>query len=59
MQKMFSNENVQNLTYVDEDFIYIDRDPEIFKMVLQYLRNNQNYPEIGDPFLRQLFHDEI
>ena len=35
--------------------IFLDRDPEVFKLVVSYLRNYQRLPEIEDKFLKQSF----
>ena len=39
--------------------IFVDRDPEIFKLVIRYLRNNFNSPKIKNDYVRELFENEL
>ena len=39
--------------------IFVDRDTDVFRMVISYLRNNQQYPKIEDQKLNKLFYMEL
>ena len=39
--------------------IYLSRNPKVFELVIDYLRNNQEYIEIEDKYLKQLFFKEL
>ena len=38
---------------------YLNRDPDTFKLLLQYLRNDRYKPEILDPLQKQFFEQEV
>lgn len=42
-----------------EDNVFIDRDADVFSMVISYLRNDMWYPEIEDETLRKRFEREL
>lgn len=39
--------------------VFIDRDADIFPMVVSYLRNGLSYPDIADSLLRERFTKEL
>ena len=39
--------------------IYLSRNPKVFELVIDYLRNNQDYIDIEDKYLKQLFFKEL
>ncbi len=41
------------------DKIFVDRDSDMFRMIISYLRNNQQYPKIEDRTVSKLFQMEL
>ena len=56
LASMFSGQ--QNLTQVNGK-IFLDRNPKVFGLVLDFLRNDQEEIKIDDPVLRNLFLNEL
>ena len=54
LEAMFSDRNIEMLERID-GYIYVDRDPEIFKYIISYLRNDKKLPEIKDSYIAELF----
>jgi len=40
-------------------FIFVDRNPTMFRYVLDYLRNDEKMPNIRDEMTRRLFGEEL
>ena len=53
-EDMFSNDNFHKLPRV-KGKVFLDREPEIFKMIVIFLRSGQKLPHIEDNFKRHLF----
>lgn len=45
LEAMFSGRHAIHLV---DDCVFIDRDPKYFKLMIDYLRNNQKYPNLSD-----------
>lgn len=39
--------------------IFVDRDPDVFRLLISYLRNNESISEIQDSFMRGQLHKEL
>lgn len=56
LQAMFSGRH--SLNKIDGK-IFMDRDPDVFRLLISYLRNNESISEIQDPFLRGQLRKEL
>ena len=56
LQAMFSGRH--SLNRVDGK-IFVDRDPDVFRLLISYLRNNESISEISDSFMRGQLHKEL
>ena len=54
---MFSGRH--NLMYLENGAIFVDRDADVFSMVISYLRNGCKYPKITNPAMRERFEEEL
>lgn len=43
----------------DNDAVFLDRDADVFSMVISYLRNGLSYPTVEEKVLRERFEKEI
>ena len=55
---MFRVENDANLLRIDGK-VFINRDPDNFKVLIKYLRSNQPQNEIPENLLSELFYWEL
>ena len=56
--KMFNVKNDANLLRIDGK-VFINRDPDNFKVLIKYLRSNQPQNEIPEDLLSELFYWEL
>ena len=54
---MFSGRHTLKVT--DEGAIFIDRDADVFQIIVSYLRNGCKKPHIKDDFLKDRFEIEL
>ena len=54
---MFSGRHTLKVT--EQGAIFIDRDPDVFQIIISYLRNDCRVPRITDEFLRERFEIEL
>ena len=57
LEAMFSGR--QKLIYLAHGAIFVDRDADVFSMVVSYLRNGCKYPVINDSVLHERFDAEL
>ena len=58
--KLFNHIKSEYKKVVGNGVIFLDRDPEAFRLMLIYLRNRrQSMPKLTDKFQQQIFEDEI
>lgn len=57
LEAMFSGRHTLKLT--PEGAIFIDRDADVFQIIIGYLRNGCRIPPIKDEFLRERFEIEL
>ena len=55
---MFCNDNFHKLKRI-KGKVFLDRDADIFKMIIIFLRSGQKLPHIEDNFQRNLFEYEL
>ena len=56
MEAMFSGRHSVKKV---KDTIFVDRDADVFSMVISYLRNGLKYPTIDDKVLNDRFRQEL
>lgn len=57
LERMFSRHST--LTYLENGTIFVDRDADVFAIVISYLRNGCKYPTIEDRLLHERFEQEL
>ena len=57
LEGMFSGRHT--LTVTEKGAIFIDRDADVFQIIIGYLRNGCRVPQITDEFLRERFEIEL
>ena len=57
LERMFSRQST--LTFLENGTIFVDRDADVFAIVISYLRNGCKYPNIEDRLLNERFEQEL
>ena len=57
LEAMFSGRH--ELKKLENGAIFVDRDADVFEMVITYLRRGCKYPSIADTSLAERFDDEL
>ena len=57
LEAMFSGRH--QLKALPNGAIFVDRDADVFEMVITYLRRGCKYPTIADQALKERFEDEL